>query len=114
MALFTELEKVESEFRATDGEASEESSSDDGRGLSSNIVTARMVDSFREMWAEAGVVGSGFSACVGPLLMPIVLELTEAGGARARDGLTRSSGPEGAWLCVVSMRVSETEEAREM
>ncbi|KIH86302.1 hypothetical protein SPBR_08714 [Sporothrix brasiliensis 5110] len=51
--LLTELENAELEFRVRDGELVEDASSNDCLGLSSKLVTARMVDRVRERPPEA-------------------------------------------------------------
>lgn len=54
--LFTELEKAELEFRVTEGEPSEDSSS------SSKLVTVRIVDRFRSRPTAFWSLGSSLSS----------------------------------------------------
>lgn len=133
--LLTELENAELEFRVMDGELVEDaSSSNDCLGLSSKLVTARMVDIVRERapvteppfkWdgrAEdacngegderanvviAGTDGNGLSPRVEPLeLRPMVLSLMSASGTSVMDVRGESFGAEGGRECTGSWKVS--------
>lgn len=132
--LLTELEKAEFELRVMEGVPEEDaSSSNDCLGLSSKLVTARMVDSVRERpppveaWdgmedgtgdgdercvvVVPGTEGNGLSPRVAPLaFLPMVRSLGSGSGASATDSRGESSGAVGGrvWAGSCGMSANRT------